>query len=143
MKNVCRLTVRGYELDSFGHVNNSVYLQYAETAMWDFFSKHGMLDKIQDEGLFPVILESKQRYIHELKLMDKVLIETDMSFSGGVAGGLPRMSLRRLLITTTRQMTQASMAWNARSPMRTRKKAPMAVPAMVGKSSCRKIFLFR
>lgn len=84
MKNVCRLTVRGYELDSFGHVNNSVYLQYAETAMWDFFSKHGMLDKIQDEGLFPVILESKQRYIHELKLMDKVLIETDMSFSGGV-----------------------------------------------------------
>lgn len=79
-----RLTVRGYELDSFGHVNNSVYLQYAETALWHFFKVNGLLNIIFDEGLFPVVLESTQRYIHELKLLDEVRIDTELSCSGGI-----------------------------------------------------------
>ena len=79
-----RLTVRGYELDSFGHVNNSVYLQYAETALWNFFKANGLLNVIVEEGLFPVVLESTQRYIHELKLLDEVRIDTELSCSGGI-----------------------------------------------------------
>ncbi len=79
-----RLTVRGYELDSFGHVNNSVYLQYAETAMWNFFKVSGLLDVIVEEGLFPVILESKQRYMHELHMLDEVRIDSEMKCSGGI-----------------------------------------------------------
>ena len=39
VKSIFKLTVRGYELDSFGHVNNAVYLQYAEEAKWHFFSE--------------------------------------------------------------------------------------------------------
>lgn len=83
-RSTCRLTVRSYELDSFGHVNNSVYLQYAETAMWNFFKSTGLFSVIFDAGLFPVVMESKQRYIHELKLMDEVLIDTELSCSGGI-----------------------------------------------------------
>ncbi|MBR6994716.1 MAG: acyl-CoA thioesterase [Ruminococcus sp.] len=79
-----RLTVRGYELDSFGHVNNSVYLQYAETALWNFFKVHGLLAVIVEEGLFPVVMESTQRYIHELRLLDEVRIDTEVSCSGGI-----------------------------------------------------------
>ena len=79
-----KLTVRGYELDSFGHVNNSVYLQYAETALWNFFKVHGLLATIVDEGLFPVIMESTQRYIHELRMMDEVRIDTEVTCSGGI-----------------------------------------------------------
>lgn len=78
------LTVRGYELDSFGHVNNSVYLQYAETALWNFFKVNGLLNIIFDAGLFPVILESNLRYLHELKLLDDVRIDSELSCSGGV-----------------------------------------------------------
>jgi acyl-CoA thioester hydrolase len=79
-----RLTVRGYELDSFGHVNNAVYLQYSETALWNFFKVKGLLNVLFDAGLFPVVLESTQRYIHELKLMDEVRIDTEVSCSGGI-----------------------------------------------------------
>lgn len=79
-----RLTVRGYELDSFGHVNNSVYLQYAETALWNFFKVSGLLNIIIEQGLFPVILESSQRYIHELRMLDEVRIDTELSCSGGI-----------------------------------------------------------
>lgn len=83
-KSSCELTVRGYELDSFGHVNNSVYMQYAETALWHFFKESGMLTVIQEEGLFPVILESTQRYMHELRLLDEVRIESEFNCSGGI-----------------------------------------------------------
>lgn len=76
MKSMYRLTVRGYELDSFGHVNNAVYLQYAEAAKWDFFSQSGVLEKMQEQGYFPVVLENRLRYMHELRMMDTVLIET-------------------------------------------------------------------
>ena len=78
------LTVRGYELDSFGHVNNAVYLQYAETALWNFMNVHRLLEIIIGEGLFPVIMESTQRYIHELKMLDEVRIDTEVSCSCGI-----------------------------------------------------------
>lgn len=83
-KSTFHLTVRSCDLDSFGHVNNAVYLQYAETAVWDFFRKSGHLDKLSESGLFPVILESSQRYIHELKLFDEVRIESEFRTNGGI-----------------------------------------------------------
>ncbi len=83
-KSTFRLTVRGCELDSFGHVNNAVYLQYAETAVWNFFRNSQLLDMLFERGLFPVILESTQRYIHELKIFDEVRIESEFRTSGGI-----------------------------------------------------------
>lgn len=84
MKSTYKLTVRGYELDSFGHVNNAVYLQYAEAAKWDFFQKCGVLAFLQDEKLFPVILENNIRYMNELKLMEEVLVTTEWKFSQNI-----------------------------------------------------------
>lgn len=76
---VTRLTVRGYELDSFGHVNNAVYLQYSETAVWNFMKQSGLLDCVNEAGLFPVVMESTLRYVHELKMLDEVRIESKFS----------------------------------------------------------------
>ena len=84
MKSTYELTVRGYELDSFGHVNNAVYLNYAEAAMWHCLNRYGLVELLQKEGLFPVILESSLRYLHELHLLDPVRIETEMHCSAGL-----------------------------------------------------------
>lgn len=78
------VTVREYELDSFGHVNNSVYLNYTEAAKWDFFRKTGMIDEIRKNDLFPVIMENNIRYLHELKSGDIVNITTDWKSSGRI-----------------------------------------------------------
>ncbi len=83
-KSTLKLTVRGCDLDSFGHVNNAVYLQYAETATWNFFRNINILDRLSSLGLFPVILESYQRYIHELRLFDEVRIESGFHTNGGI-----------------------------------------------------------
>ncbi len=41
MKHTCTLTVRTYECDSYGHVNNAVYLQYLEYARMEFLKALG------------------------------------------------------------------------------------------------------
>ena len=35
------IEVRGYELDSFGHVNNAIYLNWIEHARWELFRGRG------------------------------------------------------------------------------------------------------
>jgi acyl-CoA thioester hydrolase len=70
------ITVRGYELDSYGHVNNAVYLQYLEQARWAFMKEMGMLQQINDEELFLVVTETHIRYMREANLFDELIIET-------------------------------------------------------------------
>ena len=70
------LKVRGYELDSYGHVNNAVYLQYYEQARWEAMHDLGMLDRISGNGLAVVVTESLVRYMRELCLFDEIVVET-------------------------------------------------------------------
>ena len=44
-------TVAGYELDSFGHVNNAVYLNYLEQARWDILKKSDLLGYFKKKQL--------------------------------------------------------------------------------------------
>lgn len=39
---VCEIRARSYEMDSFGHVNNAVYLQYLEAARCEFLLQRGV-----------------------------------------------------------------------------------------------------
>jgi len=84
IKSLLKLKVRGYELDSFGHVNNAVYLQYAEEAKWSFFEETGLLENVRKKDLFPVILENNLRYMHELKMHDDIRIETEWRTKGKI-----------------------------------------------------------
>jgi len=70
--------VRGYELDSFGHVNNSVYINYLEQARWEIVQKLGLLKVFKETNSFLVVIETNIKYIHELNIFDKAEIETTM-----------------------------------------------------------------
>ncbi len=70
--------VRGYELDSYGHVNNSVYLNYTEQARWLIFKKSGLLTEFINKGLRLVVIDTHIRYIRELNLFDTWEINTDI-----------------------------------------------------------------
>jgi acyl-CoA thioester hydrolase len=72
------IMVRGYELDSYGHVNNAVYLQYLEQARWVFMKDEELLEFINDEKLFLVVTETNIRYMREANLFDELIIETTM-----------------------------------------------------------------
>lgn len=77
-----QLSVRGYELDSYNHVNNAVYLNYYEQARWDIMRKTGLLDKLVADGVFLVVTEINIRYSKEACLFDEIKIITQVENSG-------------------------------------------------------------
>lgn len=68
-----RITVRGYETDSQGHLSTNVYLQYAEHARWSLLQAAGIRQRdLLDKGVGPVNLETTVRFQQELVAGDEV-----------------------------------------------------------------------
>jgi len=72
------LTSRGYELDSYGHVNNAVYLNYFEQARWEIFRQLDLLGYFSRHHLMLVVTEVHARYSREVKLFDELVILTTL-----------------------------------------------------------------
>lgn len=70
------VTVRGYELDSFGHANNAVYLNYIEQAQWEMLRKTDTYDYFLENEILPAIIEITIRYIREVKIFDELVVKT-------------------------------------------------------------------
>jgi len=76
------ITVRGYEMDSYGHVNNAVYLNYVEQCRWEILQGLDIIKLFEQRGLLLVVTEAKLRYAREAKVFDKLLIKTRMVLEG-------------------------------------------------------------
>lgn len=62
-------------LDTFGHVNNAMYLVMYEEARWDFITKNGKgLSEIIEKKIGPVLLEMQLTFKAELKNREKIKI---------------------------------------------------------------------
>jgi YbgC/YbaW family acyl-CoA thioester hydrolase len=70
------LTARGYELDSYNHINNAVYLNYFEHARWEFFRQLNLYDFLKESKNLPVVTDVHIRYQREIKLFDELKIES-------------------------------------------------------------------
>jgi YbgC/YbaW family acyl-CoA thioester hydrolase len=71
------MVIKENHLDSFGHVNNAVYVQLYEEARWDFITKNGFgLDVIQRDQVGPVILDLKVRFKREIKNREVIRISS-------------------------------------------------------------------
>jgi len=71
------LIVLEHHLDTFGHMNNAVYLEIYEEARWDLITKNGYgLKDIMAKKIGPVILEVNVKFRKELKLREKIKILT-------------------------------------------------------------------
>jgi len=72
-----QLEVRGYELDSFGHVNHANYLHYLEHARWKMLEEEGItLPKLQGWKRWPVIAKLEIKYVKPAFMGDVLEIET-------------------------------------------------------------------
>jgi len=70
-------------MDSFNHVNNSVYLNYLEEGRWRFLKELGILNYLIDSSLMLIVTELSIRYIKEARVFDELEVETKfIDFSG-------------------------------------------------------------
>jgi acyl-CoA thioester hydrolase len=72
-----QIEVRGYELDSFGHVNHANYLGYLEHARWRMLAEEGItLPKLQVLKRWPVIAQMELKYLKPTFMGDLLEVET-------------------------------------------------------------------
>lgn len=72
------LQIKEHHLDTFGHVNNAIYLQLYEEARWDFITGGEFgLDEVVRRQQGPVILEVNLRFKRELKNRQIIRIESE------------------------------------------------------------------
>ena len=78
-----RFRVRSYELDSFGHVNHAVFLNWFEQARFDAFEQAGFpIPRLQASGWGIYVVRLEIEYLKEARLGDELVVRT----SAGEAG---------------------------------------------------------
>jgi acyl-CoA thioester hydrolase len=76
---VYEIMVRESFLDTFGHVNNAIYLQIFEDARWEFISQNGYtLDYVKKTQKGPIILELQMKFFKEIHLREKIKITCEL-----------------------------------------------------------------
>ena len=94
-------TARGYELDSYNHVNNAVFLNYFEHARWEYFRESGLYEILKKDGNLPVVTDVQIRYQREIKLFDELMIESFCVHEK------PYLVFRQKIFNVTTQMSSA------------------------------------
>jgi acyl-CoA thioester hydrolase len=78
------VTVRGYETDTQGHLNQSVYLNYAEHARWSMLQAAGIRQAdLVARQVGPVALETTIRFRRELLAGDEVTVTCAFEWGEG------------------------------------------------------------
>jgi YbgC/YbaW family acyl-CoA thioester hydrolase len=89
MAETYELLIRESHMDTFGHMNNAMYLQIMEEARWDMITQRGFgLKQIMAIKQGPVILEVNLKFMKEIHLREKVQITTDLVDYSGKIGHL-------------------------------------------------------
>ncbi len=89
------LVIREYHIDTFGHVNNATYLQIMEEARWEMITERGYgLQVVRESNLGPVILEVNLKFLRELRLREKINIQTELMEYKGKIGKLRQSVLK-------------------------------------------------
>lgn len=79
-----RFTVRSYELDQNGHLNGSVYVQWADHARWEAARAAGVsMDELVASGVGPVNLQTTISYFRELRAGDEVDVSCVFEWGDG------------------------------------------------------------
>lgn len=67
--------IKEHHLDSFGHVNNAIYLSLYEEARWEFITENGYgLKEVQMNKKGPVVLDVTCRFKREITNREKIKI---------------------------------------------------------------------
>ncbi|MCK5452884.1 MAG: acyl-CoA thioesterase [Calditrichia bacterium] len=88
--------VRSYECDSYGHVNNAVYLNYLEFARMSALFENGFtLDKMKEKGYLVFVKKIEIEYRNPLYQDDEISVKTFTSESRNTSGTFTQQIFRK------------------------------------------------
>lgn len=110
------LKVRFCELDSYGHVNHSIYVQYFEAGRVEALDSVGMgLHVLQGElGLTIIVAEIQTRFLASAMLGDTVVIESGLSKVGRVKATWLQRAVRGDEVLATQRMVSGCLSVEGR-----------------------------
>ena len=69
-------TVRSYELDSLGHLNNAVYFSWLEEATFAWLGECGLpFSSFAQRGWYPIVVHAEIDFRAEANSGDRILVE--------------------------------------------------------------------
>lgn len=71
---VIELPVLWGQMDAFGHLNNTAYFRYFESARIAYFEKIGYLAAMEDEGVGPILASTRCRFRRAVQFPDTVRV---------------------------------------------------------------------
>jgi len=76
-----RSLVKAEQIDLYGHVNNTQYLQILEAARWDWTEQFGgSRELVKELGVGPIVIEIQIQFRRELKVGDEIFIKSQREF---------------------------------------------------------------
>lgn len=95
LKSFYEMLVLETHVDLLGHMNNATYLQILEEARWDLITRNGYgLPELVKQQKAPVILSVNLEFKKELRLREKIKIETQMLEYPSKVGKLRQVILK-------------------------------------------------
>ncbi|MDR1231667.1 MAG: acyl-CoA thioesterase [Spirochaetaceae bacterium] len=107
MTKTLTFTVRTYECDSYGHVNNAVYLQYLEYARWHYLKDIGFdYERVRKAGYGTYVAHIEIDYKRPA-LTDDVLTITSESVKKGAVSG----TIHQVIMRGEETIAEAKVTW--------------------------------
>ena len=118
MPHYCDIKVRFCELDPYGHVNHSVFIQYFETGRVDMLEEIGFrLDVFADRGYQFVVTRISTDFLRPVRAGDMVTVATEV-LRVRRASSVWRQRLIRCGEVVARQESQIAITDLAGKPVR-------------------------
>jgi acyl-CoA thioester hydrolase len=106
IEHACNLTVRSYECDSYGHVNNAVYLHYLEFSRHAYLRDNGIsMDELRASGYGLIVARVAIDYRFPAKTDDELSIVTRALRKTRIGGVLGQRILRGERIVAEAEVT--------------------------------------
>ena len=73
------------DMDAFGHVNNTVFFRWCETARIAYFEKAGINQRMKAEGIGPILAHASMAFRHPVTYPDTIRAEAGVEKVGNTS----------------------------------------------------------
>ena len=121
--------------DSFRHINNTVYLRWAETARVEYLMRIGLWETKPGEGIGPIVAAISCDYRHPLNYPDEVRIGAHVTSIGNSSFKMAHriVSVRHGLMAAEVQSALVVLDYARRKPVPVPDRVRQAIQELEGK----------